>query len=88
MAIHQGRRPQEALINQITSHGHSVSTRQPVELTQAQSNNLKRDAKYQHITQTLKDLPKGSTKYKDTWSKRRAFLEQLRKAKLDHIHKE
>lgn len=88
MAIHRGRRPQEALMNQITSHGHSVSTRRPVELTQAQSNDLKRDAKYQRMTQTLKELPKGSVKYKDTWSKRRAFLERLRKAKLDHIRKE
>lgn len=75
-------------MNQVTSHGHSVSTRRPVELTQAQSKELKQDAKYQRMTETLKELPKGSAKYKETWAKRRAFLERLRKAKLDHIRKE
>lgn len=88
MAIHRGTRPQNALLQQVTSHGHSVSKRRPVSLTDAQGEEVKQDAKYQRMTQQLSDHFEGSEPYRKIWLQRKSHLARLRKAKLEQVRKE
>ncbi|KAI8954520.1 C2H2 finger domain protein [Xylaria longipes] len=64
-AIHRNHQPQQALLEQATSHGHSKNSRRPVALTQAQMRAvLEGSAKYHQLTTRLASLGWGP-KFRD-----------------------
>lgn len=87
-AIHRGLKPQQALVQQAISHGHSVSSRRPVELSEAQVAALKDTPKYKRLTLQLLEAPHRSDKRYRISLRRKALLERLRKAKLEEIRAE
>ncbi|RWA10320.1 hypothetical protein EKO27_g4770 [Xylaria grammica] len=64
-AIHRNHEPQQALLQQATSHGHSKNSRRPVTLTEAQRQAvLEGSAKYYQLTARLASLGWGA-KFRD-----------------------
>lgn len=92
LAISRGLTPQKNLVHLATSHGHSVSSRRPVRLTDKDHKDLEHemltDAEYQRLTKRLADFSRTSVKYREIFNKRRAHVERLKRAKLKQIRDE
>lgn len=54
LAIQKGQAQDDALLEQLASHGSSIDPRRPTELSHAQNEALKQDALYQCLQQELK----------------------------------
>ncbi|KAI0465727.1 hypothetical protein F4859DRAFT_507826 [Xylaria cf. heliscus] len=83
-AIHRNHQPQQALLEQAASHGHSRNSRRPVSLTTAQMRAvLEGSAKYYQLTTQLASLG-GRHKFRD--QRREIMLERdrLRKRLCNH----
>ncbi|KAK1658505.1 C2H2 finger domain-containing protein [Colletotrichum godetiae] len=63
--ILRGQKPQQALIKQSGSIGHSISKRRPTDLTQEQSASIATHPTIRRLTMALRRLPRGSKAYRD-----------------------
>ncbi|CCF41454.1 C2H2 finger domain-containing protein [Colletotrichum higginsianum] len=63
--ILRGQKPQQALIKQSGSIGHSISKRRPADLTREQSASIATHPTIRRLTTALRRLPRGSEAYKD-----------------------
>ncbi|KAG6358153.1 hypothetical protein INS49_014037 [Diaporthe citri] len=87
-AIHRDREPQQALLQQATSLGHSVSRRRPTDLTPEQAAELKKHPRYQRLDKEWKATPPKSERRKELGKKRKALWTRMRKSKLSKIREE
>lgn len=62
-AIHRNSNPQQALIQQASSHGHSRSSRRPIQLTLQQAAGVNNNPKIIQLTEKLKNTPKKTPQY-------------------------
>jgi hypothetical protein len=87
-AVHRELEPQQQLVRQATSHGHSRSQRRPVELTSDQAAALKADPKMVKMTQALESHPRRSEERRALRLKIQALYGRLYKEKLDLVRNE
>ncbi|CAJ2503094.1 Uu.00g104880.m01.CDS01 [Anthostomella pinea] len=90
-AIHRKEQPQQALLQQATSHGHSRNSRRPVDLTPEQSAALKEDPKYKRLSEQLSQLPPGPRFAKErlrVTRERHTLQIKLRAAELQRVLEE
>ncbi|KAF3768443.1 hypothetical protein M406DRAFT_71451 [Cryphonectria parasitica EP155] len=78
LAIARNLEPQKQLMQQLSSHGHSVSKRRPTKLTKEQVDSLKDDP----------DFPMRSKKYREIASKCKSCLDRLRRLKLAEVREQ
>ena len=84
--VHHNTAPQTALIQQSTSHRHSISSQRPVKLSKEQGEEVKQnDAYYQRLTRKLDKLPPRSDKYCKIFAKRKSHLDSIRRLRLAQI---
>ncbi|KAI8955290.1 C2H2 finger domain protein [Xylaria longipes] len=74
MAIHQGLEPQQDLMEQATSHGHSISTRRPADLSPAQKAAVMAQPKIVAWKAKLAAMPQGNKAYKDARLEYRSYV--------------
>ncbi|KAG8157653.1 hypothetical protein KVR01_012315 [Diaporthe batatas] len=84
-AIHRGLEPQQALLEQATSLGHSLSRRRPINLTRKQTEELKKDPNYQRLDRKWTAAVPRSDRRRKLGLKRKALWTRLQKRKLDEI---
>ena len=87
-AIHRELEPQQDLIRKVASHGHSKSSRRPVQLTSAQSAALKRDQKVVRLTRQRDACRKGDPKRKTISLEIKARLAKLYSEELSKVRRE
>ncbi|KAH8744716.1 hypothetical protein F5883DRAFT_722125 [Diaporthe sp. PMI_573] len=87
-AIHRDREPQQALLEQATSLGHSVSHRRPIDLTLQQAEELKKHPRYQRVDKEWKAALPKSAQRRALGLKRKALWTRMRKSKLAKIRDE
>jgi hypothetical protein len=71
-AILRGQKPQQALMKQACSVGHSISKRRPTDLTPEQAASVNTDPIIRRLQRELQDLRQGSEAYKVTRLKLRS----------------
>lgn len=79
-AIHRGSQPQQAIIEQATSHGHSKSARRPPGLTAEQSASLDKHPSIVKLKNDLRKLTVRTPKYRKQKARIHAAKSQLRTA--------
>lgn len=85
-AVHRGHQPQQELLQQATSHGHSRNTRRPVALTQQQRKDvLKNDKRYQRLTKQIARCQPSSSEGKALRLKRESLRTTLRNEGLKKV---
>ncbi|KAF7521542.1 hypothetical protein G7054_g12426 [Neopestalotiopsis clavispora] len=87
-AVHRNTAPQQALIQQAASHGHSTDPRRPVALSKDDLADLKLDPAYTKLTRKMFEAPRRSAQRQSLSKQRHNLLNQLRNAKLKHIRQE
>lgn len=87
-AVHRNTAPQQALIQQAASHGHSTDPRRPIALSKDDLADLKLDPAYTKLTRKMFEAPRGSAQRQSLSKQRHNLLSQLRNAKLKHIRQE
>ncbi|KAK1989918.1 C2H2 finger domain-containing protein, partial [Colletotrichum falcatum] len=83
--ILRGQEPQQALMKQSVSIGHSISKRRPADLTPEQSASIATHPLIQKLTMALQKLPRGSKAYKDAQREIRNEKLRLRRELMQHI---
>ncbi|OAQ57486.1 C2H2 finger domain-containing protein [Pochonia chlamydosporia 170] len=78
-AIIRREKPQQALIDQACSIGHSMSKRRPTGLTAEQSASVASDPKVRRLTAQLRKLRPGSEQHKKTHRELRSLKQRLKR---------
>jgi hypothetical protein len=79
-AIIRGLKPQQTLIKQATSIGHSISKRRPTGLTPDQSASILTHPRIKRLQQKLQTYRRGSADYKETSRELRNEKQNMRRA--------
>lgn len=87
-AIQRNIAPQQQLTQQATSHGHSRSSRRPINLTQEQAKELRKDSKMVNMTEGLEKLPLRSPARRDLRPQVNARYTKLYKEATERIRHE
>ncbi|KAK1974365.1 hypothetical protein LZ30DRAFT_812371 [Colletotrichum cereale] len=86
--ILRSQNPQQALIKQSGSIGHSISKRQPTNLTQKQSASITTHPTIRRLTTALQRLPQRSKAYKDARQEINSKKQRLRRELKQSIIRE
>ncbi|KAK6222509.1 putative C2H2 finger domain-containing protein [Colletotrichum tabaci] len=86
--ILRGQNPQQALIKQSGSIGHSISKRRPTDLTQEQSASIATHPTIRRLTTALRRLPQRSKAYKDARQEINSEKQRLRRELKQSIIRE
>ncbi|KAJ0329333.1 hypothetical protein COL922a_012866 [Colletotrichum nupharicola] len=86
--ILRGQRPQQALMKQSCSIGHSMSKRRPIDLTPDQSASVATHPTIRELTRALRELPLGSKQYKEAKRAIRNEKQRLRRELKQKIRDE
>ncbi|KAJ0358359.1 hypothetical protein COL26b_014499 [Colletotrichum chrysophilum] len=86
--ILRGQRPQQALMKQSCSIGHSISKRRPIDLTPDQSASIAMHPTIRELTKALRELPLGSKQYKEAKRAIRNEKQRLRRELKQKIRDE
>ncbi|KAH0419558.1 hypothetical protein CcaCcLH18_14355 [Colletotrichum camelliae] len=86
--ILRGQRPQQALMKQSCSIGHSISKRRPIDLTPDQSASVTTHPTIRELTKALRELPPGSKQYKEAKRAIRNEKQRLRRELKQKIRDE
>lgn len=84
-AIIRGQKPQQALIKQACSVGHSISKRRPTDLTPEQAASVNTDPLIKRLERELRGLRPGSKKYKEARLKLRSEKTRLKRLLKQNI---
>lgn len=79
MAIIRGLRPQQALMKQSYSIGHSISQRRPLGLTRAQSLSVCTNLEVAQLKKNLENLPQGSIEHINVRRRLRNLTQSLQR---------
>ncbi|KAF5520978.1 hypothetical protein CGCA056_v007802 [Colletotrichum aenigma] len=86
--ILRGQKPQQALMKQSCSIGHSISKRRPIDLTPEQSDSVTEHPTVVRLTRALERLPRRSKQSKQTRQAIRKEKERLRRELKQKIRQE
>ncbi|KAL4404021.1 C2H2 finger domain-containing protein [Colletotrichum abscissum] len=86
--IVRGQKPQQALLKQSCSIGHSISQRRPIDLTAGQSASVATHSTIRALTEAIPKLPLGSKEYKEAKRMMRKEKERLRRDLKQQIRDE
>ncbi|KAG7073817.1 C2H2 finger domain-containing protein [Colletotrichum scovillei] len=86
--IVRGQKPQQALLKQSCSVGHSISQRRPIDLTAEQSASVATHPTIRALTKAIPKLPLGSKEYKEAKRMMRKEKERLRRDLKQQIRDE
>ncbi|KAK1707756.1 C2H2 finger domain protein [Colletotrichum acutatum] len=84
----RGQKPQQALMKQSCSIGHSISERRPTGLTTEQSASVATHPTIRELTKALRELPQGSKQYNQVKRARRNEKQRLRRELKQRIRDE
>ncbi|KAK2762534.1 C2H2 finger domain-containing protein [Colletotrichum kahawae] len=84
----RGQKPQQALMKQSCSIGHSISERRPTGLTAEQSALVATYPTIRELTKALRELPQGSKQYNQAKRARRNEKQRLRRELKQRIRDE
>ncbi|KAI3532108.1 C2H2 finger domain-containing protein [Colletotrichum abscissum] len=84
----RGQKPQQALIKQSCSIGHSISERRPTGLTSEQSASVVTHPTIRDLTRALRELPQGSQQHKEAKRMIRNEKQRLRRELKQKIRDE
>lgn len=87
-AILRGQKPQQALMKQACSVGHSISKRRPTDLTPEQSASVNTDPIVRQLLRQLRELRQGSEAYKQTRLKLNSKKERLKRRLKEKVRAE
>lgn len=87
-AINRGDEPQQELVEQATSHGHSRSSRRPAHLTQEQAASIHENPKMVQMKQKIQKLPHRSRERAELTRERNALRYVLRRALKKEIRRQ
>lgn len=87
-AVHRGDTPQQALVEQAASHGHSRSSRRPANLTQQQSESLNLHPSIVRLTKQLHGLPVRSEEYREVRARIKSTKSRLFTAAKTDLRKQ
>jgi hypothetical protein len=87
-AILRGRTPQQALLKQICSVGHSISKRRPLHLTPEQSASIDEHPLVKNLTEKLQGLQPGSQRYAETRRELRNMRQTLKRTRRQQVRAE
>lgn len=87
-AIHRAENPQQALLQQATSHGGSRDSRRKFTLTKAQTDEIKENSRYVSMTEHLENSPhvKGAAR-KRLIQDRKNWYEKIKRRKEQEVAK-
>lgn len=86
--ILRGKKPQQALIKQACSVGHSISKRRPTELTSKQAASVNTHPLIRRLERDLRGHRQGSEKYKEARRKLKNEKQNLKRALIQSIRDE
>ncbi|KAK1837702.1 C2H2 finger domain-containing protein [Colletotrichum chrysophilum] len=86
--ILRGQKPQQALMKQACSIGHSISRRRPIDLTPEQSASVATHPTIRTLTKAVQGLPRGSRQYTEAKQAIRNEKQRLRKELKQKIRDE
>ncbi|KAH7141593.1 hypothetical protein B0J13DRAFT_623950 [Dactylonectria estremocensis] len=86
--ILRGQKPQQALIRQACSIGHSISKRRPTDLTVEQAASVNTHPLIKRLERDFRELRQGSEKYKEARHKVRNEKQNLKRALKQQIRDE
>ncbi|KAK1840387.1 C2H2 finger domain-containing protein [Colletotrichum chrysophilum] len=86
--ILRGQKPQQALLKQACSIGHSISKRRPIDLTPEQSASVATHPTIRTLTKAVQGLPLGSRQYTEAKRAIRNEKQRLRKELKQQIRDE
>ncbi|KAH9903876.1 C2H2 finger domain protein [Xylariomycetidae sp. FL2044] len=86
--ILRGQKPQQALLKQSCSIGHSMSKRRPVDLTPEQATSVNNDPNVKRLTKQLKSLRLGTKQQMDTQQELRNLKQRLKRLLLQKIRED